>query len=60
MNIKNEIIAKQDELIQLYSRCLKNSAIFLHVHHWKEKPEDIELGERLRNEIINLKENIKL
>jgi predicted RNase H-like HicB family nuclease len=49
-----KLIEKQKELIKLYEACLSNTATFLAIHHWKEKDENIKMGEKLRMEIKEL------
>ena len=52
---KDLIIAKQEELIEFYGKIIRDSAVFLQIHHAGASPEEIETGKRLRQELQTLK-----
>jgi len=53
------IIDKQDELLNLYSKCLSSHAVYLAVHGMGDSKEDIKLGLKLRTELAALKDKLK-
>jgi hypothetical protein len=56
--IKDKLIEKQKELIKFYGERLADNAVFLHIHHMAETPENCRIGEILRNEITELEKQI--
>lgn len=56
MDKKDKLIEKLEEYIELLEKELGKSAMFLHIHGWRCKEEDIEKGEKLRKEIKEIKD----
>jgi len=54
-----KLVKAQDELITFYGEIIENSAMFLHVHHWEESTENIKKGRNLRDDIEQLKDQLK-
>jgi hypothetical protein len=54
MLAKDKLIEKQKELIKFYGERLADNAMFLHIHHMAETPENCAKGEKLRAEIAEL------
>jgi hypothetical protein len=57
--IKDKLIEKQKELIKFYGERLADNAMFLHIHHMAETPENCRIGETLRNEITELEKEFE-
>lgn len=55
MEIKDELIKKQEEYIEFLGRDISDNAGYLHIHGIKPSPEKISQGIKMRKEIADLK-----
>jgi hypothetical protein len=54
-----KLLVKQNEVIKFYTQIMDNQVAFLHVHGIKASKEEIEKGQRLRDEVHSLIDQIK-